>query len=141
MNNRDAIYTAVAGVLARQPFILQRKETVITVAVAVVWVGSTLIEQLTSAPDWFAVVVGCATSLAAALVIALTKGAIPPSALPRILDSYDMEVGKTVDVEPGVAEAVGAPDAEPVPSASILPPDSSRPPRHAAAERRFSLYG
>ncbi|QRP98936.1 hypothetical protein I6J72_05400 [Corynebacterium sp. FDAARGOS 1242] len=140
MNNRDAIATAVASVLARQSFVLQRKETFITVAVAVVWVGSTLIEQLTSAPDWFAVVVGCATSLAAALVIALTKGAIPPSALPRILDSYDMEVGKTVDVGPGVAEAVGAPDAEPVPAASILPPDSSRAPRHAA-ERRFSLYG
>lgn len=130
MNNRDAIYTAVAGVLARQPFILQRKETVITVATAVVWIGSILVEQLTSAPDWFAVVVGSATSLAAALVIALTKGGIPPSALPRILDAYDMEVGKQVGVSPGAAEAVGAPDAE----AAVVSPEAVRVPR------RFSLY-
>lgn len=136
MNNRDAIYTAVAGVLARQPFILQRKETVITVATAVVWIGSTVVQHLTSAPDWFAVVVGSASSLAAALVIALTKGAIPPSALPRILDAYDMEVGKKVGVSPGPAEAVGAPDADDAPGAdeAVAPPEPARLPR------RFSLY-
>ncbi len=136
MNNRDAIYTAVAGVLARQPFILQRKETVITVATAVVWIGSTVVQHLTSAPDWFAVVVGSASSLAAALVIALTKGAIPPSALPRILDSYDMEVGKKVGVSPGMAEAVGAPDADDAPGTdeAVAPPEPARLPR------RFSLY-
>ena len=136
MNNRDAIFSAVASALSRQPFILQRKETVVTVATAVVWIGSTLVEQLTSAPDWFAVVVGSASSLAAALVIALTKGGIPPSALPRILDAYDMEVGKKVGVSPGTAEAVGAPDADDAPGAdeAVAPPEPARLPR------RFSLY-
>lgn len=132
MNNRDAIYTAVAGVLARQSFILQRKETVITVATAVVWIGSTVVQHLTSAPDWFAVVVGSVTSLAAALVIALTKGGIPPSALPRILDSYDMEVGKKVGVSTGPGEAVGAPDTDDVSAPSAQPEPET--------VSRFSLY-
>ena len=136
MNNRDAIFSAVASALSRQPFILQRKETVITVATAVMWIGSTLVEQLTSAPDWFAVVVGSATSLAAALVIALTKGGIPPSALPRILDAYDMEVGKQVGESPSPAESVGAPDADD--AAGI--DEAVAPLVTAHVSRRFSLY-
>lgn len=133
MNNRDAIYTAVAGALARQPFILERKETVITVATAIVWIGTTIIEHATSAPDWLAVVVGSATSLAAALTIALTRGGIPRSSLRRILDAYDMEIGKNYE--------------SPVPSASVVDdsPEVRNPfapspaPRHAATTR-FSLY-
>lgn len=133
MNNREAIYLAVAGTLARQPYILQRKETVLTVLTAVVWIGTTILEHVTAAPDWLAVVVGSVTSLAAALTIALTRGGIPPSATGRILESYDMEIGKKVGMSEGPAEESGAPGAEVVSApAGTEPARSPRP--------RFSLY-
>lgn len=79
MQNSNLVGKAIGNLLGKQKGIVRRKDTVLLIATAIVWVLSTLAPMATDWPLWVSAIIGVVASTAAALVTALTKGAITPS--------------------------------------------------------------
>lgn len=89
MQSGKMVGAALGNLLAKQPGLVRRKDTILLIATAVVWVLSTLAPLATDWPVWVSAIIGLVASVAAAIVTAFTKGAITPSIAQRATEEAD----------------------------------------------------
>lgn len=85
--NTTIIINAVTRALSQQPWVMRRKDTIITITTGLVWLTGVLVPYLGGAPTWVGVVIGAVGTIAGAMVNALTPGAITPSMAQRLSET------------------------------------------------------
>lgn len=118
MTNGNLIGTAIGNLLAKQKGVVRRKDTILLIATGIIWLLSMLAPYQTDWPLWVSAIIGLVASVAAAIVTALTPGAITPSIRDRAiqeasrlesqvtdgLESFHGKVNDALDDARGIAE-------------------------------------
>lgn len=89
MKSSNLVGTAIGNLLAKQPGFVRRKDTILLIATALIWLASTLAPMATDWPLWVSAIIGLVASVAAAIVTAFTRGAITPSIAQRATEEAE----------------------------------------------------
>lgn len=88
MDTQNAFSLAVAEYVARQPWAVRRKDTILAVAGGVLQLAQIATTMATGAPAWVPLVIGAVIMVAQAVVHAFTPGAVTPSMGARLEKAY-----------------------------------------------------